>query len=84
MSMRKEGEFESGIGLGRLGKPELFGEGLYRLFYLSSMKQKFYKAAQNIVEKKEVEPDKTSKREGKKEQTNQEQIIDEDSSENNQ
>jgi hypothetical protein len=79
--MRKEGEFESGIGLGRLGKPELFGEGLYRLFYLSSMKQKFYKAAQNIVGKKEVEPEK---REGKKEQTNQEQIIDEDSSENNQ
>jgi hypothetical protein len=83
--LRKEGEFESGIGLGRLGKPELFGDdSLYRLFYLSSMKQKFYKAAQNIVGKKEVEPDKTSKREGKKEQTNQEQIIDEDSSENNQ
>jgi len=82
--MRKQGAYESGIGLGRLGKPELFGEGLYRLFYLSSMKLEFRTAALASVEGKKVEPENTSQAEETKDRTDQVQITVQDLSENNQ
>lgn len=34
-------EAETGIGLGRIGRSENFQDGLYKLFFLSSMKAEF-------------------------------------------
>lgn len=42
--------YTTGSGLGRINKPELFGEGLYRLFYLASMRLSYRKEALKLIE----------------------------------
>jgi hypothetical protein len=43
-------EAETGIGLGRTGRSENFQDGLYKLFFLSSMKAEFKAAVRQQLD----------------------------------
>lgn len=50
----RSAEKDTGIGYGRVGRSEYFADGLYKLFYLSSMKEDFREAVRRMQQRGEV------------------------------